>query len=142
MLLSVAVETGHADVARVGCACVAAHLGAETAASEAALALLLALLDPRPGETEVASPEALMKLTLLALLELPEPEGGDDFEARGKVPDCPQWPLAWLVLAYATNDTDQDFLDEIGLDGARETVCERAFRTSEATHRSPQPLCT
>lgn len=36
----------------------------------------------------------------------------------GKVPDCPQWPLAWLVLAYATNDTDQDFLDEIGLDGA------------------------
>jgi hypothetical protein len=34
------------------------------------------------------------------------------------VRESPKWPLAWLAVAWAIDDTDQEVVDELGLDGA------------------------
>jgi hypothetical protein len=42
------------------------------------------------------------------------------------VRESPKWPLSWLAVAWSIDDTDQDVVDELGLDGACVPACLRA----------------
>ena len=48
------------------------------------------------------------------------------------VRESPKWPLSWLAVAWSIDDTDQDVVDELGLDGACDTVSVWVLRGGES----------
>jgi hypothetical protein len=52
------------------------------------------------------------------------------------VRESPKWPLAWLAVAWAIDDTDQEVVDELGLDGA----CQLDSNDAGVQHNSARYL--